>query len=130
MRSLLNKIDEVANLLHDCDIDVLCVTESWLNDDVLDTEVSIAGYKHYRCDRLQRGGGGYPRSAPFYISTIYNPPHSRNFVDEFQSYLMHFEQTEHIILGDFNINMAIQAASKHFTSTLRAFGPYNVEQLE
>ncbi|RWS21517.1 rna-directed dna polymerase from mobile element jockey-like protein, partial [Leptotrombidium deliense] len=152
VQSLLNKIDEVANLLHDYDIDVLCITESWLKDDILDAEVSITGYTHYRCDRLRCGGGGvivyvraslatacvqhfvvssleyislcvqFPRSAPFYISAIYNPPQARNFVEDFESYLMHFEQKEHVVLGDFNINITQQANSKHFASALRVFG--------
>ncbi|RWR98625.1 hypothetical protein B4U79_14818, partial [Dinothrombium tinctorium] len=38
--------------------DMLCITESWLNCDIFDFEVSIYGYVSFRCDRSQRIGGG------------------------------------------------------------------------
>ena len=34
VRSLLPKIDEVCFLVHSADLDVVCISESWLNDSV------------------------------------------------------------------------------------------------
>ena len=38
-------------------IDVLCITESMLDDSVIDSELSIAGYHLLRNDRTRMGGG-------------------------------------------------------------------------
>ena len=39
------------------DCDVLGITESWLSDEILDSEVSIPGYTIVRLDRNRHGGG-------------------------------------------------------------------------
>ena len=59
MRSLRYKIDELAVVLQQNNIDICCVTESWLNADILTEAVDITGYICYRCDRQDgRHGGG------------------------------------------------------------------------
>ena len=37
--------------------DVICIVESWLNSDILDSEISIPGYQVFRKDRNRHGGG-------------------------------------------------------------------------
>ncbi len=55
-QSLLGNMDEIRLLINVRNIDVLCVSESWLLPDLPDTYVNIPGYKIFRCDS-GRGGG-------------------------------------------------------------------------
>ena len=41
IQSLRNKIDQLNIFLHDNNIDVLCVTESWLTSDIEDNVITI-----------------------------------------------------------------------------------------
>ena len=41
---LINKIDYVNFLLNDDGIDILFINETWLNNEVSDSELSIEGY--------------------------------------------------------------------------------------
>ena len=60
IQSLRNKIDHLNILLHDNNIDILCITETWLTNEIDDSEISIPGYSICRNDRdnLERGHGG------------------------------------------------------------------------
>ena len=60
IQSLRNKIDQLNIFLHDNNIDVLCVTESWLTSDIEDNVITIPGYNVCRQDRenLDREHGG------------------------------------------------------------------------
>ena len=56
-RSLCPKLDKLRAL---CDIEkpeVVCITETWLCDDIGESEASIPGYNCIRCDRNRHGGG-------------------------------------------------------------------------
>ena len=65
IRSILNKIESVRTKLHDKNISILVITESWLKPDIPNTLIDIEGYATYRYDRsynndkghLKRGGG-------------------------------------------------------------------------
>ena len=57
MRSLLPKIDNLRSLCVLHSPDIICIVETWLDDTILDSEVSIQGYNHYRLDRSRHGGG-------------------------------------------------------------------------
>ena len=54
-RSVNNKRAEVEFLLHEQDLDVLCISESWLAEDVA---FELYGYLTYRRDHPGGGGGG------------------------------------------------------------------------
>jgi hypothetical protein len=58
-RSLLPKIDELTALLSANDIDLVAITESWLNKDIDNSLLSISGFNLFRKDRVpyQRGAG-------------------------------------------------------------------------
>ena len=69
---LANKIDQLSMLLQETGIDVMCVTETFLDDTFDDAEVSIPGYLLYRLDRqdhTQRSCGG---GVCIYIQDHYN----------------------------------------------------------
>ena len=59
VRSLIEKIDEIRFLLLKLNFDVLCLSETWLNDSVSNEQVCIDEYSLIRKDRNEekRGGG-------------------------------------------------------------------------
>jgi hypothetical protein len=53
------KIDEIDSLLiKDFDVDIVCLSETWLGDDITDTQVNINGYEFHRKDRIGNRAGG------------------------------------------------------------------------
>ena len=44
-RSIVPKLDELLTLVQCEHPDVICIVESWLNSDILDSEISIPGYQ-------------------------------------------------------------------------------------
>ena len=55
-RSIVHKIDEMTNLIDDNEVDIACVTETWLSDEV--PHCVTDGYTCERRDRVDRRGGG------------------------------------------------------------------------
>ena len=68
---LVNKVDLLEILLKDSDLDFLSLSETFLDDSVLDGELNIPGYGMFRSDRAgdgcKRSGGGLL----MYYSTAY-----------------------------------------------------------
>ena len=58
-RSVINKLYLLAATVLDLKPDVIGITESWANGNVLDSELQLQGYQFFRCDRPSdnRGGG-------------------------------------------------------------------------
>lgn len=56
-RSLRSHIDRVRNVIVTENLDVLCVSETWLSPDVMIHDVSIDGFKFIRRDYRARGSG-------------------------------------------------------------------------
>ena len=48
---LYNKMTELMVLSETHDVQIICVTESWLNSDIVDAEVSIPNFNLFRADR-------------------------------------------------------------------------------
>ena len=65
-RSLCNKTVDVLELLRDKEIDLCCITESWLrtDDKAKFAEIRDHGYEIFSCPRKGRGGG---------VAFIFNP---------------------------------------------------------
>lgn len=55
--SLLAKIDSLRDFLKHRTVDLFTISETHLDDTVLDSEICIDGYKYERKDRNRRGGG-------------------------------------------------------------------------
>jgi len=55
--SIRNKVHELNYLITENTIHILAVSETHLDDTVLDTEISIDGYNIFRRDRNKHGGG-------------------------------------------------------------------------
>ena len=57
-RSFSPKKDEIMWLTQSSNIDILCLTETWLNQNILSAELEFPGYTILRKDRINRTGGG------------------------------------------------------------------------
>ena len=60
-RSIVNKIDELELYIKEEDLDIIGITETWLTEEILTSEICPEGYTLYRKDRKDlvktRGGG-------------------------------------------------------------------------
>ena len=56
-RSLLPKLAEVCTLVVEFNAAIVCVTETWLDDSLMDSEIELSGYVVQRKDRERSGGG-------------------------------------------------------------------------
>lgn len=56
--SLAPKIDELREVSKQIDVDLICITESWLQNHIHDNVVEISGYNIVRRDRYQGEHGG------------------------------------------------------------------------
>ena len=57
VRSILSVADEIHCLLVDKKIDVLTVSETWLDSTISTSEFCPSGYEFIRKDRDRKGGG-------------------------------------------------------------------------
>jgi hypothetical protein len=57
VRSLLPKISEIRIIASKTKAAIICLSETWIDDSVTDSEISIAGYSVIRLDRNREGGG-------------------------------------------------------------------------
>ena len=57
VNSLLPKIDELRSIAKKSNAAVIGITESKLDDSVLNSEIHIDNYSLIRCDRNRHGGG-------------------------------------------------------------------------
>ena len=59
VQSIIDKTDELECVLTNNNIDIACITESWLTENIPTEAINIPGYKCYRHDREdgRRGGG-------------------------------------------------------------------------
>ena len=74
MRSLRNKVSDVHAIIHTHNIDILAITETWLDPSIADSLLYVPGYCIFRHDRKDRPGGGvciYVRNSLTFNSTIY-----------------------------------------------------------
>lgn len=63
-----SKFLEIYNLIHNSNLNIICISETWLKDIDSINSIYIPGYKLVRCDRSgRRGGGGL-----MYISENYS----------------------------------------------------------
>ena len=59
-RSLKSNLDVIKPLIHELNIDILCLNETWLrqDDEYTPREFTPAGYSLFRVDRFEQAGGG------------------------------------------------------------------------
>ena len=134
IRSLLNKVDQLCLFVIEHNFDIIGINETWLDESVDDSEISIPGYSIIRKDRNRFGGGVcfYVKDTVQYcvkndigngvesiwlqiknnkknvlISTMYRPPSAgSDYYDNIVGEIQRAKDcTNHIILmGDLNFN--------------------------
>ena len=57
-RSIVNKRNELNNMVEDIDPHIIGITESWATPNISEAELGMTGYVMFRKDRLGRRGGG------------------------------------------------------------------------
>ena len=68
--SIVNKFDILQATIYDIQPDIIGITESWANDNIIDAELQIEGYQMFRCDRnIEHKGGG----VLLYVRNLLNP---------------------------------------------------------
>ena len=58
VRSIQNKLDETSITLQQYGADIACFTETWCNDQIPDSALTIDGFSQIRRDRNHKRGGG------------------------------------------------------------------------
>ena len=53
---LLPKLDDIKHILTKSDLDILCLCETFLDSEILDSELQIDGYSFFRHDRTPPSG--------------------------------------------------------------------------
>ena len=135
INSILTKIDELRLIAFKSHAAVIGITESKIDDTVLDGEIMIDGNIPIRSDRTRHGGGVIcyirddisfnkielksdiehifldlllPNTKPILIGIIYRPPKQTSFLNNMSIALEsipNFNNHETYILGDININL-------------------------
>ena len=65
-QSIMNKLCELSNLMNEKRPDVCCITEFGAGENVLDSEITIAGYTIYRKNH-ESGTGGPGKGLAIYV---------------------------------------------------------------
>ena len=55
-RNIVNKKSKLDNMVSDIDPQVIGISESWANKDIVDAELALTGYVMFRKDRQERRG--------------------------------------------------------------------------
>ena len=131
------KTEELWIIAKSTNAAIIGISESKLDESVLEPEIQIDDYKILRCDRNRYGSGvacyirndlSYniisvfpceiesiffeillPNSKPITVGTIYRPPNQSNFFEVLHENMNKIDSmsNENYILGDFNINLSL-----------------------
>lgn len=131
VRSLNNKILSLQNLIYTKQVDLLCITEPWLTEQICNNEILPYGYNIFRRDRGSRGGGipiavsyNIPcrlihtaasteliaiqcTSPQIIVCCVYQPPASppnvtADILHDINIIMQNFTNTQILVLGDLN----------------------------
>ena len=53
--------------------DIICIVETWLCGDILDSEIALHGYLVHRADRNRHGGGVLIYTKDSFVCNVLNP---------------------------------------------------------
>ena len=73
-RSILPKHDELRLIVEVNNPDIICIVETWLSSEILDSEVALPGYQVHRLDRNRHGGGIPVYVRDSFVSNLLSSP--------------------------------------------------------
>ena len=101
-RSLVNKIEDIQIICQTAKPDILCITETWLNESVPQNALTPSGYKQYRQDRSDCFKEIYGRSKGGGIIVFYREEieieKKKLFKDDFEENLWLYVKTKQSFL--------------------------------
>ena len=102
MRSLRGKLDELNILILQCsNLHILAFTETWLNNNITDGEISLFGYSIYTRDRTNAIGSGIGVYIKDTLSVIRRADLERDFLGECMWLEILLPKAKGILLGTF-----------------------------
>ena len=122
INGLRSKLDNIKIMLNASNIDILCVNETKIDQNISNSDLSIYGYKFHRRDRNRHGGGvgiyykeflnvssmphlssegiesswikiSFKKSSPIYICCAYRPPHRGQDKEKVENLISHFKSS-------------------------------------
>lgn len=81
-RSIMSKIDELDEIIKLNNTSLICITETWLTENIPDNCITLEGFNIFRCDREERKGGGI---CAWIKSDILSTEISRHQCDDYES---------------------------------------------
>lgn len=129
-RSVLNKTDKLEAVILGHNPHVVVITETWLHDEIDDTDVFPSDYRAFRRDRHTRGGGVAVlvrqditavllrqtanletlslkilcRNTSFLLFAVYRAPDSPpQFLQDLHEHMASFVHNKIFLIGDFNL---------------------------
>ena len=73
-RSILPKHDELCLVVDVNNPDIICIVETWLSSEILDSEVTLPGYQVHRLERNRHGGGILVYVRDSFVSNLLSSP--------------------------------------------------------
>jgi len=67
-QSIMNKLDDLHTMTCSLQPDIVGISESWTNCNILYSELAVAGYETFRCDRPNSHKGGGVVAVMLYVS--------------------------------------------------------------
>lgn len=128
VRGLRSSLDGLKILTSKNPIDVLTVSETWLNSNIPNQEIDLTGYNLIRKDRINGRGGGVaafikskyayvhrsdleldgveatwfelklPHTKPILLASVYSPPKDDQFFDKFKNIVDHIQIGSEVVV--------------------------------
>lgn len=73
-RSIVPKHDELCVVVEANNPDIVCIVETWLNADILDSVIALPGYQVHRLDRNWHGGGILVYVRDTFVTSLHASP--------------------------------------------------------
>lgn len=150
VRSLLPSIDELRHFVSVNKPHIIGISETWLDDSILDSEISLAGYKVERKDRNRSGGGVatyisntitsnrrsdiednniemvcidilLPKSKPILVCNAYRPPKDESFYENLDHSFENCESLDQEIYIIGDLNTDISHQDTSIFKKLKSF---------
>ena len=159
IRSILPKIDQLREFVRCNKPAILGLTETWCDNSISESEISLPNYICYRNDRNRVGSGVcvfvrcdiafntrpdlgndyiesvwieilLPKSKPILVGVCYWPHKQMDFTKSLKIFVQRFFELEVMILGDFNTNFLKHQILKSSTPCVSMNGFMNMFNLQ